>query len=619
METSNITTNASPGYGDVVSPDVEETNISLTKSDTGHGKEVNSHIHDATSVGDQSEQEQTNSGPENTTGITAESDQQRAAEATADASEVNTVLKKEDQNDGSEKADNAHIHDATSMVNPSEQEQTNSDPKNMTGIRAEMDQKKAAEATADSSEVHAVLKKEDQNDGSEKADNAHIHDATSMVNPSEQEQTNSDPKNMTGIRAEMDQKKAAEATADSSEVHAVLKKEDQNDGSEKADNGQQTQDLPHLEKQARTNSDSQNVTDKCDGPEPTPEVNRSQSSSDGDVESTAAQAADRQMSDLPLTEAPQVDRSQSSSDDDVESTAAQTDGPVLPPGQKDVIKESTFTPTLQAKPCLQDDSRPKDLSRNLPVILAVLVIAVIGGLFCLNGSSTQPDPREYSSVDIFRREFGKMKDSFPSQRAELWKRTKIHLERHLQTAKPTEPVSMILTSGRGAERTLHCLAGRMAAAFSTALGASGASVLHVDGAAAAALESDRVKLDIDQRLSGAFEGDGRAAVVHRFEELPPGSTLIFYRYCDHENAAYKKVLLVFTVLLEEDELKSHLGLSTVEEMVQDHIQYKFLSSAQPPSFDKMDVDKLSGLWSRISHLTLPVAVEGSIEMHGCEI
>ncbi|XP_035269968.1 torsin-1A-interacting protein 2-like isoform X10 [Anguilla anguilla] len=575
METSNITTNASPGYGDVVSPDVEETNNSLTKSDTGHGKEVNSHIHDATSVGDQSEQEQTNSGPQNTTGISAESDQQRAAEATADASEVNTVLKKEDQNDGSEKADNAHIHDATSMVNPSEQEQTNSDPKNMTGIRAEMDQKKAAEATADSSEVHAVLKKEDQNDGSEKADN----------------------------------------------VHAVLKKEDQNDGSEKADNGQQTQDLPHLEKQARTNSDSQNVTDKCDGPEPTPEVNRSQSSSDGDVESTAAQAADRQMSDLPLTKAPQVDRSQGSSDDDVEPTAAQTDGPVLPPGQKDVIKESTFTPTLQAKPCLQDDSRPKDLSRNLPVILAVLVIAVIGGLFCLNGSSTQPDPREYSSVDIFRLEFDKMKDSFPSQRAELWKRSRIHLERHLQTAEPTEPVSMILTSGRGAERTLHCLAGRMAAAFSTALGASGASgasVLHVDGAAAAALESDRVKLDIDQRLSGAFEGDGRAAVVHRFEELPPGSTLIFYKYCDHENAAYKKVLLVFTVLLEEDELGPQLALNAVEEMVQERIQDKLLSPDQPASFDRMDMDKLSGLWSRISHLILPVAAEERVEREGCE-
>ncbi|XP_035269966.1 torsin-1A-interacting protein 2-like isoform X8 [Anguilla anguilla] len=575
METSNITTNASPGYGDVVSPDVEETNNSLTKSDTGHGKEVNSHIHDATSVGDQSEQEQTNSGPQNTTGISAESDQQRAAEATADASEVNTVLKKEDQNDGSEKADNAHIHDATSMVNPSEQEQTNSDPKNMTGIRAEMDQKKAAEATADSSEVHAVLKKEDQNDGSEKADNAHIHDATSMVNPSEQEQTNSDPKNMTGIRAEM--------------VHAVLKKEDQNDGSEKADNA--------------------------------PEVNRSQSSSDGDVESTAAQAADRQMSDLPLTKAPQVDRSQGSSDDDVEPTAAQTDGPVLPPGQKDVIKESTFTPTLQAKPCLQDDSRPKDLSRNLPVILAVLVIAVIGGLFCLNGSSTQPDPREYSSVDIFRLEFDKMKDSFPSQRAELWKRSRIHLERHLQTAEPTEPVSMILTSGRGAERTLHCLAGRMAAAFSTALGASGASgasVLHVDGAAAAALESDRVKLDIDQRLSGAFEGDGRAAVVHRFEELPPGSTLIFYKYCDHENAAYKKVLLVFTVLLEEDELGPQLALNAVEEMVQERIQDKLLSPDQPASFDRMDMDKLSGLWSRISHLILPVAAEERVEREGCE-
>ncbi|XP_035269970.1 torsin-1A-interacting protein 2-like isoform X12 [Anguilla anguilla] len=222
---------------------------------------------------------------------------------------------------------------------------------------------------------------------------------------------------------------------------------------------------------------------------------------------------------------------------------------------------------------------------------------------------------------VFQARFLEMESSFPSQRAELWKRSRIHLERHLQTAEPTEPVSMILTSGRGAERTLHCLAGRMAAAFSTALGASGASgasVLHVDGAAAAALESDRVKLDIDQRLSGAFEGDGRAAVVHRFEELPPGSTLIFYKYCDHENAAYKKVLLVFTVLLEEDELGPQLALNAVEEMVQERIQDKLLSPDQPASFDRMDMDKLSGLWSRISHLILPVAAEERVEREGCE-
>ncbi|KAJ8376117.1 hypothetical protein SKAU_G00066970 [Synaphobranchus kaupii] len=206
--------------------------------------------------------------------------------------------------------------------------------------------------------------------------------------------------------------------------------------------------------------------------------------------------------------------------------------------------------------------------------------------------------------------------SFPSQRAELWKRSKIHLEKHLQTAEPTEPVSMILTSGRGAERTLRCLANRMAAAFSTALGAS---VLHIDGAGMATLESDQVKLDIDEKLRGAFEGDGRAAVVHRFEELPPGSTLIFYRYCDHENAAYKNVLLVFTVRLPTDELSPELSLNAVEEMVQDHIQDKFLSSSQSASYNQMDMDKLSGLWSRISHLILPVAAEEDIEQRDCKI
>ncbi|XP_061095719.1 torsin-1A-interacting protein 2-like isoform X2 [Conger conger] len=270
-------------------------------------------------------------------------------------------------------------------------------------------------------------------------------------------------------------------------------------------------------------------------------------------------------------------------------------------------RKTAHPPTVQEK---------QDLSSHLPMIMVVLGISVIIGL-CVyfNGSNARPDPRE-DSVDIFRREFDKMKPAFPGQRPELWKRSRIHLEEHLQMASPTEPVSMILTSGRRAERTLHCLASRMAAAFSSALGAS---VLHIDGASRASLESDQVKMDIDEQLTEAFEGDRRAAVVHRFEELPPGSTLIFYRYCDHENAAYKGTFLTFTVLLQEDELKSHLSLNTVEEIVQEHLQDKFLFSTHPAGFDKMDVDKLSGLWSRISHLILPVAAEESIEKHGCNI
>lgn len=218
-------------------------------------------------------------------------------------------------------------------------------------------------------------------------------------------------------------------------------------------------------------------------------------------------------------------------------------------------------------------------------------------------------------VDVFIERMEKVKSTFPNQRPELWKRSQIHISRHLKTVNPTEPVSLILTSGRAGERTLRCLSQRLAKAFSSALNSS---VLDIDGRSKASQDSDQVKLDIDSELKEAFGGKKLAAVIHRFEELPPGSTLIFYRYCDHENAAYKKVFLVFTVMLDAlEEVPFNESLARVEDMVHEQIKRKFVSSDKSAVFNQMDVDKLSGLWSRISHLILPVAGEEKIEQQGC--
>nr|XP_046247089.1 torsin-1A-interacting protein 2-like isoform X2 [Scatophagus argus] len=249
----------------------------------------------------------------------------------------------------------------------------------------------------------------------------------------------------------------------------------------------------------------------------------------------------------------------------------------------------------------------------LAVGIAGMVIAVLAKYFFSPESPPQKD--DMQQINIFLKQMDKLNTRFPNQRVELWNRSKIHLLRHLQTAQPTEPVSLILTAGVRAEQTLHCLAQGLASAFSSA---HNASVLHIDGASKASQDSDQVKLDIDSKLQGAFEGDKPVAVIHRFEELPPGSTLIFYRYCDHENAAYKKTFLIFTVLLgEEEEIPVNSRLSTVEEMVDDHLQKKFLSHGHPVSFDRMDLDKYGGLWSRISHLILPVTAEERMEHEGC--
>ncbi len=248
------------------------------------------------------------------------------------------------------------------------------------------------------------------------------------------------------------------------------------------------------------------------------------------------------------------------------------------------------------------------------LIVVVIVAAVVWLILDLrNVDSTPPVPKEFNVVDVFNQEMKKLESSFPNQRPELWRRSLIHLRRHLKTENPSEPVSLILTSGHRAEKTLDCLARCLAQAFSTALNSS---VLNINGKDKASEDSDQVKLDIDSELRKAFEGKNYAAVIHRFEELPPGSTLIFYRYCDHENAAYKNVFLAFTVMLDA-EVPSNVSLGRVEEMVQEHIKQKFVSSDKSAMFNQMDVDKLSGLWSRISHLILPVVAVEKIEQQGC--
>ena len=229
-------------------------------------------------------------------------------------------------------------------------------------------------------------------------------------------------------------------------------------------------------------------------------------------------------------------------------------------------------------------------SAVIPLIIFLLVIIVAIFIQRINYPPLPPDskPPDFNFAKIFANKIVKLQSSFTNQTDRFWRILKNRGLAHLKNASPPQPLVLLLAAPPAAHSIVECFARKLAEALDPK---HKRMLAIIDGREERSYPGEETKKKMDDLLIRRFKKGHRAALIHHLELLPPPSPLLFYSYCDDQNAPHKHVAIIFTVHMPAEpdaSLEPKEAEGTVEKYLADIV------------WAKEDKDAVAALLSRVA-------------------
>ena len=276
----------------------------------------------------------------------------------------------------------------------------------------------------------------------------------------------------------------------------------------------------------------------------------------------------------------------------------QTQIPDEPPQEKEEPAEATEESThssLQTtfgeanKEVGLQEKQPAGFTSICNSVVILLVLAVLCIFAAILVGPPEPEMKtDFDFVKIFENKVSELQSSFTNQTDRFWKILRNRGLAHLRNTNPPQPLVLLLAAPPPAHDVVDCLATKLAKVLDPR---HKRTLAMIDGTEERRIPGEKAKKKMDKLLIEKFKAGHRAALVHHLELLPPPSPLLFYSYCDDQNAPHKHVAIIFTVHLPAEpdlSLPPHEAEGTVE---------KYLSKQV---WAREDQDAVAALLSRVA-------------------